>query len=170
MRKSTRARLFRRGDPAIALGEGQFVQQPRQPGVEHRTVVTAGLVADGAGEPALADAGWTDNRRVLVIGDPVAAEQPIKEPAIKAARGAVINVLGHGMMPQPGMSQAKRQTPIVAIRRFMIEQQRQPFGVAEAGGLIVSGQVGKGLGHAGKAELAQQIECGMFQHSHLLQW
>ena len=47
----------------------------------------------------------------------------------------------------------------------MVEQQRQPFGMAEALGFVIAGKVGKGLRHAGKAELAQQVECWMFQHS-----
>ena len=43
------------GDAAVAAGERQFLEQARETGVEDRTVVAAGLVADGAGEPGLAD-------------------------------------------------------------------------------------------------------------------
>ena len=39
-----------RGDAAIALGEREVVDQPRQPGIENRAIVAAGLVPDGAGE------------------------------------------------------------------------------------------------------------------------
>ena len=58
-------------------------------------------------------------------------------------------------MAQAGMAQAQGQTSIIAVGRFIIEQQRQPFGVAQACRFIIVDQVGKSLRHAGQTKLAQ---------------
>lgn len=54
-----------RGDAAVTLGQGQVIDQARQPSVEHRAIVTASLVADGAGQlfptpagPMMAKLSW----------------------------------------------------------------------------------------------------------------
>jgi hypothetical protein len=73
------------------------------------------------------------------------------------------------MMTQPGVTKAKRQAPVASIGGFMIEQQRQPFGMTKPGGLVVGGKIGKSLRHAGQAELPQQIKRWMFEHSRSFQ-
>jgi hypothetical protein len=45
---------------AVAMGDGQLVEQFRDPDVEDGVVVAAGFVAQGAGDPALADAGQSN--------------------------------------------------------------------------------------------------------------
>ena len=48
---------------AVATGERQVVAELRPAVIEDRAIVAAGSVADGAGEPALADAGRADEGR-----------------------------------------------------------------------------------------------------------
>src|SRR3546814_19297703 len=103
--------LHARSDAAVSLGQRQVVDQPRQARVENRAVVAAGLVTDGAGEPALADAGRPDNRAVPVGGDPVALEPHLEQAAIEPDRREVINVFGPGLVPPPCLTQAKRKAP-----------------------------------------------------------
>lgn len=43
------------------FGQRQFVDQPRQPSVENRTVIAASLVADCTGQPTFADASRADD-------------------------------------------------------------------------------------------------------------
>ena len=43
---------------AVAAGESEIGEEPGDALIEHGAVVAAGLVAEGRGEPALADAGW----------------------------------------------------------------------------------------------------------------
>jgi hypothetical protein len=43
-----------------------------------------------------------------------------------------------------GMAQAKGKAPVVAVGGFMVEQQRQPFGMTQALGFIIAGKVGPG--------------------------
>jgi hypothetical protein len=42
---------------AVAAGEREIAEHPRDALVEHRAVVAAGLVTEGAGKPAFADPG-----------------------------------------------------------------------------------------------------------------
>ncbi|MEY9590955.1 hypothetical protein ABIA06_003246 [Bradyrhizobium yuanmingense] len=68
------------------------------------------------------------------------------------------------MMTQLCLTKTKRQAPVVTPSRFMVEQQRQPFGVSETVDLLVVCEAREGIGHAGKAELGKQAECGVCQH------
>lgn len=63
------------GDAAVAARDSEFVEQAGEADVEDRAVVTAGLVADGAGEPTLAASCWTADRQIVVRVDPLAAKQ-----------------------------------------------------------------------------------------------
>ena len=78
--------------------------------------------------------------------------------AVEAARGAIVDVLDAGLLAQLGVSQPRRQPLVASQRRFAVEQQREPFGVAEARGLAAGFDVGEGLGHAVKAERVELIE------------
>jgi hypothetical protein len=158
------------GNPAITFGKCQFLDQPWQPGVQHRTVVAARLMAKRASQPTLADPGWPDNRAVLVLCDPIPLDKHVEQATIKTARGAVIDVLGHSVMSQSRMAQTQRQASVIAVGGFMVEQQRQPFGVAQAGRFIIVDKVSKSLRHSGQTKLAQQIEGWMFEHSRSFQW
>ena len=51
-----------------------------------------------------------------------------------------------------------------------IDQQPEPVGMSERGGFVGSFDLGKGLSHAGQAELAQLVEHWMGKHCLLLQW
>jgi hypothetical protein len=68
------------------------------------------------------------------------------------------------------MSQAKRQAPVVAVGSFMIEQQRQPFGMDQADGIVVGCELGEGMRHAGQAELVQLSRVGCLSILVPLQW
>jgi len=46
----------------------------------------------------------------------------------------------------------------VVQRGFALEQQREPFGVTEAGGLAGGFDIGEGLGHAMEAERVKAVE------------
>ncbi len=93
------------GDAPVAAGERQFLEQARETGIEDGAVVAACLVPDGAGEPGLADAGRAADRQVVMRIDPLALEERVEEPAVETAGFAVVDVLGRGLMAQPGKAQ-----------------------------------------------------------------
>jgi hypothetical protein len=73
-------------------------------------------------------------------------------------------------MAQPGVTQARAETLILAMDRLSLQEQGQPVGMAEAGGLVVIGKVVKGLGHALQAKAVQLIERGVDEHGYSPQW
>ena len=60
--------------------------------VEDGMVVAACLVAEGAGDPALTDAGGSGDEQVVLTRDPVAIDELGEEGALDTARRAQIDV------------------------------------------------------------------------------
>ena len=77
----------------VAPGEREVAAEFRPAMIEDGAIVAAGSVADGAGQPALADAGRTDQDQIVVGVDPVALGEPLEQRAIEPSRGAVVDVL-----------------------------------------------------------------------------
>jgi hypothetical protein len=69
-------------------------------------------------------------------------------------------------MAQPGKAQPAAQPAFVAIRRFTVEQQGEPFGVRQRGTGRIGIQLDEGARHAGKPELVQLVDGRMGQHCH----
>ena len=59
----------------VAASQGKRLEQARDAVILDRTIVAAGLVAEGAGNPALAEPGCSGDEQVLVAVDPVAADE-----------------------------------------------------------------------------------------------
>ena len=87
---------------AIAPCKGKRLEQPRQPLIEHGTVVPAGLVAQGASNPALADAGRADDEQVLMPVDPLAGNELLEQRLIEPARRLHVDILDDGVLPEAG--------------------------------------------------------------------
>ena len=98
------------GVPSVAARQREIGEQLGDALVEHRAVVTAGLVAEGTGKPTFADAGRPAQDQIVVRVDPLAAGELVEQRPIKAARGAVIDILDDGMVAQPGIAQPGGKT------------------------------------------------------------
>jgi hypothetical protein len=59
----------------VAACERQVLAQLRPAMIEDGAIVAAGFLADGASQPALADAGWADQGQIVVSVDPVALRE-----------------------------------------------------------------------------------------------
>jgi hypothetical protein len=88
-----------------------------------RTIVAAGLVAEGTGNPALAKAGCPRDEQVLVASDPVAADESGEDGAIDTAWRAQIDVFHACALAQRGELETRRETFGVALGGFAIDQQ-----------------------------------------------
>ena len=146
---------------AVAARESEVIEQPRNTLIEHGAIVTAGLVAERRGEPALADAGRAADQQVGMVVDPAALDKLGEQRAIEAARGAVVDVLDARLLAQLRVAQAGGEPLVVAQRGFTFEQQREPFGVTEACGLAGCFDIGEGLGHPVEAEGVEAVESRM---------
>ncbi len=143
---------------AVAASQGEIGEQPRDTLIEHGAVVAAGLVTERRGDPALANTGRPADQQVGMVIDPLAFDQHRQEAAVEAARGAVVDVLDAGLLAQLGILQPLREPLVASQGRFAFEQEREPFGMAEARGVAAGFDVGEGLGHAVKAEGVELIE------------
>jgi hypothetical protein len=115
-------------------------------------------VAEGAGQPALADAGGPAQDQIVVRVDPFAVGELLEQGPVETARSAIIDVLDDGVLAQPGIAQAGGQALVAAMRNLAVEQQPQPVGMAERRAVAGGFELGKGLRHAEKSELVQLVE------------
>ena len=70
---------------AIAACQSEVGEHLRDPLIQDRTVVTAGLVAERTGKPTFADAGRPFDDQVLRLLDPAPTGKVLEEGAIEAA-------------------------------------------------------------------------------------
>ena len=68
---------------AIASGERQVLAELRPTMIEDGAIVAAGFLADGAGQPALADAGRPDEGEIVMGVDPIALRELLEQGAIE---------------------------------------------------------------------------------------
>jgi len=90
--------------------------------------------------------------------DPAAFGELVEQRAVEAALDTVIDVLDGGLMAQPGVAQAGCQALVAAMAGFAIEQQAEPFGMAQRRGIAGCFDLAEGFGHAVEAELMKQVE------------
>ena len=102
--------------------------------------------------------------------DPAAGGEFLEQGAIETARGAVIDILDGSLMAEPGVAQAGEQAPVPPIADLAIEQQGEPFGVGQRGGLTGCFDLAEGHGHAVEPELMKQIEGWMGEQGLVSYW
>jgi hypothetical protein len=68
--------------------------------IEDGAIVAAGFLANGAGEPAFADAGWADQSQIVVGLDPFALRELLEQGAVQTPGGAIVDVLDACLLAQ----------------------------------------------------------------------
>ena len=154
----------------VTAGEREVGEQLGHALIEDGTIIAAGLVAECAGEPGFADAGGAFDDEVLQRLDPVAGDQPLEQRAIEAAGRTIVDILDGGALAQAGMTEPGGEPAVGALGGLAVEQQGEPFGVAETGGAGIVLQLAEGAGHAGQAEADELIDCGMGEQDLSPQW
>jgi len=84
---------------AVAPGDVELLKEPGQPHVERSIAFPAGLVAQGAGEIALAHACRPGDEDVLSLLDAATGDKLQQKPLVEAAGLAVVDVLDAGREP-----------------------------------------------------------------------
>src|ERR1700682_3514482 len=108
---------------AVAASQGERLEQARNAMILDRTIIAAGLVAVGAGNPAFAEPGCPGDEQVLVSVDPVAADESGEDGAIDTTWCAPIEVFHACALAQRGELEAGPETFGVALGGFAIDQQ-----------------------------------------------
>lgn len=88
-------------------------------------ILASGLVAEGAGEPALADTGRPHQQEIVKLADEVAAGELEEEVAVETARGAEVDILDLGVMAQPGGAGTGLETLLTAGRHLAFDDFRR---------------------------------------------
>jgi hypothetical protein len=99
--------------------------------VEDRHVFSASLVAERAGEPALAETGGSGDEQIASLGDPITSRDFEEQRTVEAARRLIVDVLDAGGMTQLGDPGPCFKLLLPAQRQFIVEQKSKPFGVIE---------------------------------------
>ena len=86
------------GMAPVASGERHVAAEFRPAMIEDGAIFAAGFVADGAGQPALSDAGRADQDQIVVGVDPAALGEPLEQRPIEASGGAVVDVFDACLM------------------------------------------------------------------------
>ena len=74
-----------------------FISILKENTVKFRWAAPAGFVAEGAGEPCLAGAGWADDQQIMPGSDPAAVGEAEEQGLVEAAWGAEVDVLDRGL-------------------------------------------------------------------------
>jgi hypothetical protein len=72
------------------------------------------LWAERRGQPTLADAGWADERQIVVGVDPFALGQLLEQGAVKTAGIAVVDVFDAGLLAQFCDAQPRREALVLS--------------------------------------------------------
>ena len=83
----------------VATGEREIAEHAGNALIKHRAIVAAGLLSEGASQPTLADTGRPFDDQVLRLVDPAPGDQRLKQCAVEAARGSVVDVLDRSLVP-----------------------------------------------------------------------
>jgi len=71
------------GMAPISTRQGEVFAELGPAVIEHGAIVAAGFVADGAGEPTLADAAWANEGQIVVGVDPGAVGELLEQGAVE---------------------------------------------------------------------------------------
>jgi hypothetical protein len=66
-------------------------------------------------QPTFADSGWAADQKIGVFFDPLALRKLLEQRAVKAARGAIVDILDASLLTQLGGAQAHDE-PLVAAQ------------------------------------------------------
>src|SRR5271165_1721285 len=102
--------------------------------------------------------------------DPTAPGQFLEQRPVEAASDTVVDIFDSGLMAQLGIAQAGVQAPVTSVAGLPVEEQSEPFGMAQGGGFIGCFDLTEGLGHAVESELMQEIEGGVGEHGSVSYW
>ena len=154
----------------VGVGDGEFLQQPRQALIARRVALPTGGIGQGARQVGLADPGGAGDQHRLVAPDPVTGEQAPKHGAVQAAGVTVVDVLGHRGLLEPGAAQPAAGLALVARGDLAVDQEAEAFLEGQGLGLRQVGLLGERLGHAEEAQLDQPVMGRMIEHGRSSQW
>ena len=149
---------------SVASGDGEFLEEPGDAEVEDAVAVAAGLVAERAGEVALAGAGGSGDDDVVALAYPVACGQGQHEGLVESARVAVVDVLDGGGLAEPGALEAGLDAAVFAFGVLGVHEHAEAFIEGERVAIGHFHLFDECALHAGQFEGLEFVERGVNEH------
>jgi hypothetical protein len=159
MSRSARAEGFDEARmAAVASGEREILAEFWPAMIEDGAIVAAGFLADGTGQPALADAGRADQGQIVAGVDPFALGELLEQGAVETPGGMIIDIFDARLLTQFGGAQPRREAFVPPPGRFPVEEQGEPVGVRQILCVAGGGEIGESLGSAAASTRAAPKE------------
>src|SRR5260370_16503023 len=94
--------------------------------IEHRTIVTARLVSERAGEPAFAGAGFPSDQEVVSPPDPVPGRELGEQRLVETARRLGVGILDGGVLPEVRKLEPRSEPPAFALDALPFDAYPDP--------------------------------------------
>ncbi len=94
---STEEAVQKLGIRSVCLGDGEIVEEPREPEVPSRQAMTTGSLREGAPEIGLARSCGSGDEDDLMISDPITSGETQDDGLVEATRGPEVDVLEGGI-------------------------------------------------------------------------
>ena len=145
-----------------------LAQEARETEVAYGVALAAGALAQGAGEPGLAGAGWPGDKEHRVLANPLAAGEVHNETAFEAALGAEVHVFDTGGEPKARELEEARQPTVFARGLLPVEEKGEAVLEAELREVGQPVLFLERLRHAEEAELLKELERLLLKHEKSL--
>ena len=114
----------------VTPSKRQLLAELRPAMIEDKPTVAAAFLADGASQPALADAGRPDQSEIAVGVDPFALRELLEQGAVETPCSAIVDIFDACLLTQfGGAGPATRTIFVAALARV---QQRRPTSTASS--------------------------------------
>src|ERR1700693_6562 len=154
--------------PSVAARQCKCVEQAWYAIIEHRSIITGCLVAERAGEPALARAGFPGHQEVVSPADPVAGRELGEQRLVETACRPRVEILDGGILPEVGKLEPGDEPLAFALDGLAIDEEAEPLLERERSNSGLLPLLLERFGHAEEAEGDQPVVCGMWKHVSFL--
>ena len=125
-------------EAAVAVGDTQFFEQAAEASVEDGEALTTRGLAQGTGEPGLAETGGAGDEDVVAAANPIGTGETGELARIETAGTARVEVLDAGVgILELGLFEQTFQAPGIAPGELAIDEKAETIFEGEAGGHAV---------------------------------
>jgi len=133
---------------AVCSGDGEFLEQARQPDVVGLETHPASSVCQSAGEIGLANSSGTSDDDVLGIGNPFTLSQLEDDRFIETSGSSEVDVFCAGIDFESGDVEETLQTSVLLPSPLTIDDESDSFLEGQILGVRLVDQLFKSIGHA----------------------
>src|SRR5258706_12455077 len=152
----------------IAACQRKCVEQAWDAIIEQRSIITAGLVAERAGEPGFSRTGFSGDQEVLSAPDPVAGRELGEQCLVETARRLGVEILDGRILPEAGKLEPRDEPLALALDGLAIEEEAEPLLERERSNGGPLAVLLHRLSHSDGSRASEPVVCGMWKHVSFL--